>query len=340
MKKAIWLLAVVYVLIGASTVWSDATIETILSSGGLKGMGATEGSQIRRYQDEKMYESTSSKFTGVILSRIGGGTESITITRVDKGIYWILDPKSKTYTEQPIAPIEHKQKEAEPTKREGKPTSRVTKSEFNVKKTGASETINGFACREYLMTWLLEVEDLETKAKTRFLMENHLWNTPQTAAIKKLQAEEQKFHKALAKKIGILSTMEAKQMGMEALSAMANMPDEEMKKGMSRMKNEMAKIEGYSIRTIIGWTAEGDAKSAKGRTEEVKEDKPFDLSGGLGGLISGMAGKVIQKKGQDKAAADKDAPFFTATTEVKSINTDALPADTFDIPKGFKKKAE
>jgi len=56
----------------------------------------------RRYQGDKMLDSTSSKFTAAFLSRIVGGSKFINIIRVDK---------------------------------------QVTKSELNVKKTGGAEKI-------------------------------------------------------------------------------------------------------------------------------------------------------------------------------------------------------
>ena len=154
--RRIGLLIVGMFLLGFhSPVWGDATIESTIKSGGFKGMGAFEGATTRKYQGEKMWDSSSSKFTGAILSRFAGGSESATITRVDKGVYWILDPKNKTYVERPIEAFKRDETGKEGQAQE-KPRVRVTKSEFSVKKTGASETIKGFPCEEYLVTWLLE----------------------------------------------------------------------------------------------------------------------------------------------------------------------------------------
>lgn len=342
MKKFILALMMICLLMSVHPVWGDATIETSISSGGIAGMGAAEVTHTQRYQGKKMFESTSSKFTGAILSKVMSGTEDITITRVDKGVYWDIDMKDQTYSERPIVPIQFKTAGREEAAKEGKSTSRVTKSEFNVKKTGMSETINGFKCEEYVMTWLIEIEDLETKSRSRFLMKNNLWNTPTTSAIGKLQAEQQSFNKALAKKIGMMSPTESKQMGMEALAAMANIPEAEMKKGLGRMQNELAKIKGYPIRTAVSWSTDGDKqKSSKTQKDDASSEETTDLtSGGVGGLFSKFAGKVMQKTVGDKAEGNKDGSFFSSTIEVKSINTDAVPAATFEIPKDFKKEGE
>jgi len=120
--------AVVWFL-GSALAWADATIESTVKSSGFKGMGAFEGAATKRYQGEKMWDSTSTKFTGAIMSRIAGGSENATITRVDKGVYWTLDPKNKTCLERPIEAI----KRGEPGKEkpdQEKSKVRVTKSNF------------------------------------------------------------------------------------------------------------------------------------------------------------------------------------------------------------------
>jgi hypothetical protein len=331
-------IAAMFLLLMTGPAWPDASVETGFKTSGLQGLGAAEGTSQSRYQGDKKWEAASTRFTGAILSRLAGGGETITITRVDKGVYWTLDPKGRTYQESPIVLPRAKSEERE--KGTDKPTARITKSEFSVKKTGASETINGFPCEEYLITWLLEMEDLETKAKSRSTMVTNLWTTPETAPIRKVQAEEQKFNRALAKKLGTeMSPEEAKQLGMAAMASMSRASQDEIQKGLLRVKDEMAKIKGYPIRTTINWNLEGE-KSERAGQEEKAEGQKSDYSGGLGGLISGALGRATRKKAEEKTASPdgKGAPFFSTTVEVKSLTADSLPAETFEIPAGYGKK--
>ena len=329
---------VFFLSLAGARAWGDASVETFFKTGGFKGMGAAEGLTTHRYQGEKKWESGNLKFTGAILSRLAGSSETVTITRMDKGVYWNLDVKNRTYTETPIKPLKL-EPEDRPKREEKpeKPTTRVTRSEFSVKKTGATETINGFPCEEYLITWLLELEDLETKAKTRSTMQTNLWTTPETAAIKKVQSEEQRFNQALAKKLASdISLEEARQMGLAAMMSMSRASQEDIKKGLVQVKNEMAKIKGYPIRTVISWNVEGDSRPGGARKEAREE--PTDVSSGVGGLISGLLGKAVQKKVEEKAAGDPGAPFFASTIEVKSMNADPVPAGDFEIPAGYVRK--
>jgi hypothetical protein len=315
-------------------------VETYFSTGGIKGMGAAEGVMIHRIQGEKKWDSSNLKFTGAVLSKLAGETETVTITRVDKGLTWALDTKKRSYSETPIKPlkmpaVEKPQREEKPEK----PTVRITKSEFSVKKTGANETINGFPCEEYLVTWLLEMEDLETKALSHSTMMTNLWTTPETAVIRKVQSEEQRFNRALAKLLGTeMSTEEARQMGMAAMAAMSRASQEEIQKGLVRVKNEMAKIKGYPIRTVIHWNSEGQGREGGGREDAAKQEKPTELSGGLGGLVSGLLGKAVQKKTEEKMAGEKGAAFFSSTMEVKSLSADPVSEASFDIPAGYVKR--
>jgi hypothetical protein len=340
MKITGMLILVVFVFFGNCPVWADATVESSIKSSGFKGMGAFEGTSSRKYQGEKMWDSTSSRFTGAILSRVTGGSETATITRVDKGVYWTLDPKNKTYAERPIEAIKMGEPGKEKPEQE-KSKVRVTKSEFSVKKTGASETINGFPCEEYLVTWLLEMEDMETKAKSRSTMTNNLWTTPETATIRKVQAEERAFHKAYAQKLGIqMSPEEAKQMGIEAFAAMSGASKEEIEKGFMKVREEMAKIKGYPIRTVVNWSVEGDKIEGAEKEEKASSESSSQTPTSVGGFLSGLSKGITQKVMKDKGSTSgqKEGATFSTTHEVKAIHADSVPAEVFEVPPGYSKK--
>ena len=327
-------------LLGNGLAWGDSTIESMVKTGGIKGMGASEGTLIKRYQKDKKWESVSTKFTGAILSRVVGGSEETSITRLDKGVYWNLDPKNHSYVERPIEVF----RKEDPSKERGekeKPKARVTKSEFTVKKTGASETINGFACEEYLITWLLEMEDLETKAKSRSTMTTNLWTTPETATIRKAQAEEQEFQKAYAQKLGLtISPDEAKQLGMEALGSVSGARPEEIQKGLVQVKEEMSKIKGYPIRTLVNWSIEGERAASAGTGEKTSSGSIPEIPKSVGGLLGELAGRVAQKMAGEKPSSTggKEGTFFSSMTEVKAVNADPVPSDIFEIPAGYVRK--
>lgn len=334
MKKSSLIMMLVALFALISTAWADVTVESTMKSGGFKGTGAYEGTSIKRLQADKQSDASSIKFTGAIMSFVAGATEQIHITRLDKSVEWNLNSKKKTYTEREIAPfnreeLKDKEKKAEKSK------VRIIRSEFKVKKTGESEQINGFPCQEYLVSWLLEMENIETKEKITNMMNSNLWTTPETASIKKLQAEEMAFTKAYVKKIGLtMKPEEMKQFGMEMFTKMSGASEKDMEKGFATLKKEMGKIKGFPIRTVVSWNVESDKQAAAAREASSDDsEKPTNLTGGITGLISGFLGK----KAKDSAKPDENAPLFSSTIEIKSISTDSVPSDTFEIPAGYTK---
>ncbi len=321
-------------------------VESFIQFGGFGGSGAYEGTTITRLQGDKQIETSSIKFTGPVLSWVAGTSETTIITRIDKGVIWTLDTKKKAYVEEPLAGFDIKDLDGgqdmgadDEADEEDKPQAKVTRSEFQVKKTGAKQSINGFACEKYLMTWLIELQDLETKEKTSNTMKTNLWTTPETPAIKKLQSEQKAFSQAYMKKLGIkVSPHEMQQFGMGAFAMASRASDEELAKGFEKFRKEMTKVKGFPIRTVVNWSVAGDRPAAPEPQEKpggisIPTGKD-DLLGGLGGMVS----KAVSQKASDSARPNTDAPFFSSTTEVKTISIDALPAGTFDIPSGYKRQ--
>jgi len=339
MKRTGILTFAIIFFLGIGPVWADATIESFITSSGVQGMGAFEGTAVKKYQGEKLWDQSSTKFTGAILSRISGGGESINITRVDKGVYWALDPKERTFTERPIEAFKKGEMEKEKPE-QGKNRVRVTKSEFSVKKTGASETINGFPCEEYLLTWLMEMEDIETKAKSSSKMTNNLWTTPETATIRKAQEEELFFSKALAQKMGLqVSPEEAKKMGFETFAAMSGASPTEIEKGFMRLQEEMSKVKGYPIRSVVNWSMEGD-KAVPAEKSEKEGSGPSEIPKSVGGFLSGLSKGISQKMLGEKGSApgQKEGGSFSTKYEVKALRVDGVPAEVFEVPAGYTKK--
>jgi hypothetical protein len=185
------------------------------------------------------------------------------------------------------------------------------------------------------------MEDLETKAKSKSTMTTNLWTTSETATIRKAQADEQEFQKAYARKIGLsISPDEAKQLGMEALGSMSGAPPEEVQKGLMRLKEEMSKIKGYPIRSVVSWTLEGEKVAGAGKEEKTSSESAPESLKSIGGLLGGLAGRVTQKMAGEKPSSTggKEGPFFSSITEVKAIHVDSISADVFEIPAGYVKK--
>ena len=71
------------------------------------------------------------------------------------------------------------------------------------------------------------------------------------------------------------------------------------------------------------------------RTGDHRWARPRDTSGGLGGLLGGLAQKAVAKKAGGDDADKRRATVMTSTNEILKVATN-LPADDVAIPAGFK----
>jgi hypothetical protein len=307
----------------------------------LTGLGSTEVNAVTQYQDYKRAEDKTTKMVGGIGGMLAGKPQtSVAITRLDKDLVWDLNPPKKTYTERPIAlpPATETRAERRQSGPEQKPY-KIVKSEVKVTKTGATKTINGFACTEYVVTWEVVLEDTASKGKVTQVMTTDMWNTPLTDQLKRAKAIESEFGKKLAEKLGVgLSPDEANQLGAGMLTSMYGLDAKETEGKMGEVGKEMAKVEGYPIVTEVKWQVKNDSAAAKKPArsdggEATPKEEPEEPPTSLGGFIGNKIAKQIVKDDKPK----EEGVMFSSYHEVKSVSLDAIPETTFEIPDGYKK---
>jgi hypothetical protein len=326
--------------------WADVVIERYSRSDGVGGIGAFENTVVQATAATAQREENHLKFTGGFMGavqKMAGMGASIRITRLDRDVVWTLDAEKKTYTERPLSARGERERPSPAQPRPGDPRAKdtgepsdvvITKNEFKVEKTGASKTINGFPCEEYLMTWLVETKNTKTGETGKSLMTNHLWTTPETPEIRAAQAEEQAYSRAYLKKIGLdISPAEAQKF----LAGLRGVGEEEQQKALTRLSGELSKVHGFTIVTDLTWTGEGSG----GEANEGGAPRSGGAQPGLNEMM-GQLGKLFgggqKKSGSEPAATggeEKKGSLFNLYSEVKSIRT--VPADPtrFEVPPGF-----
>jgi hypothetical protein len=333
--KSLRLMLLVLVTLMVGSALADLKMETFTRASMLTGLGSTEVSAVTQYQGEKRAENNTTKMVGGIGGMFAGKPQtSIEITRIDKDLIWEVNPPKKNYTERPIALPAGTETKAERRQsgQEQKPY-KIVKSEIKVTKTGATKTINGFACTEYLITWEVVLEDTASKGKVTQVMTTDMWNTPLTDQLKKAQAIEAEFSKKLMQKLGVsLSPEEANQLGAGMLTSMYGLDAKETAGKLEQVGKEMAKVEGYPIVAEVKWQVKNDSVAGKPEPKEEPEEPPTSIGGFIGNKIA----KQIAKDEKPK----EEGVMFSSYHEVKSISLDALPETSFEVPDGFKKVEE
>lgn len=336
----------------ATSAVADVTVERFVRSGGLAGLGSNETTAVEKMSGAKKREATSTKLTGSLAGFLGSLAKEIkndTLTDVTKDSVWTFDHEAKTYSRSTISDA-YKSAESrsqEQTSREkktekgDKSETKVVRNEVTVNETGQTKDLNGFPCSQYIITWLLELEDTKTGERTKTVMTTELWNTPETRETRALAKEEADFDRVYWKKAGVdVSTEERKSLGVSALGALMNQDDKSVQAGMKDLQDKLSKIKGFSISTSIRWQVnpkEGAGeKAAKKKVKSEDED-----SGSRGGFFSALR-KAIKRdvtgSDQQEVEADENAAkgvLFDSYTEIRKISVSAILASEFQVPAGY-----
>ncbi len=341
---------------------ADVTVERFTRTIGLGGVGANESTSITKIRGLKKREKINMKFTGSLgefVTKMGGPMEMDSIIDINKDTVWTMDHKKKTYTVNKISTEMEKMKwqqapEEEKKQKEKKPKIKIIKNEFSVKETGEKKTINGFNCKKYLLIWLVETENLETKEHAKNTMTSELWNTELTKELQALQKEELEFNQAYLKKLGVeISPQDEQRFGLGMMSGFLGTDEKAMEENMKKLTKELSKIKGYTIASNIKWEhdsgsmrkeREESAKNEKVEEPEEEESEYVDVSQGIGGFLAGVAKKTAEKKLKEekkkreaeKENKGKENVVFQLYSEIKKVSVSKINESEFVVPSDYK----
>jgi hypothetical protein len=250
-----------------------------------------------------------------------------------------IDHKRKEYTATTLEKWAETQKKeagggAEEAKPEEKTESdvRITKSEFKVRNTGETKTINGFACTKYQSVWTIEWENVKTGEKGTDRLETAVWTTPVSDALREAQDEEMKFSRAYLQAVGLdADKLQQDVLGTQWLALLGGFDPaaggSKMNPKETSVAQEMKKIEGYPI------VIDGQYTPAP-RIQAAAEEKPSG-GGGIGGALGKIGGGLLKKKPKPE---EEKAPAIKFYTEVLSLSAAAVDPNELAPPANYKKK--
>lgn len=201
--------------------------------------------------------------------------------------------------------------------------------EFSLKESGQTRTINGYDCREVIMTITTHEKGKKIEEAGGMVMTTHLWLGPNIPAVKEIEDFDQRYAKAMDLMSGMGS---AEQMAM--ISAMY--PG--MKDMIGKMQAENVNMKGTAILTemtveTIKTQAQISAEKDRAQSQEGEATGVSSVRG-----IGGLLGRRLAKKKESEPAGSKDrATLMTTTHELLKIETSVSDADVA-IPAGFKEK--
>jgi hypothetical protein len=312
--------------------------------------------------DVKAQQKTQTKFEGMlgrVMNLFGGskakdgivqtvvvkgdrkatlGPDSGEIIDLDEEKIYELNFKNKSYKVKTFAELhkefEDARQKAEEQARKSEdrekkdPNEKQMEVAFDIKDTGQKREINGYSCRQVVMTIAVHEKGKTLEQAGGLLMTADNWMAPTIAAMK----EVADFDVRYVRKLGIEAS------ARDFAQAMAMYPG--MKDAMARLQKENVNAEGTAVQTIMTVQTVTTAEQAAAKKDEERPSP--------GGALGGMLGRFGRKKAEepkDKEPAQASAApsggnkstFMTTTSELVSVSTAIAPAE-LQIPAGFKQK--
>jgi hypothetical protein len=253
-----------------------------------------------------------------------------------------LDLKKKSYTVKTFDEMRRQLKEqqekmakaAKDDKKEEQPQKQM-EFDFSLKETGQKRTINGYDCREVLMTITMHEKGKTIEESGGMVITSHTWLGPDIPATKEISDFDLRYAKAMDLTFGAGGS--AEQMAM----ATAMYPG--MKEMMGKMQVESVNMKGAQILTEMTMESAMNAAQAQS-TQEQKQDNSSSAGltsvRGIGGMLGGLRKKKTTEEDSaaNTAAKPKNrATLMTMTHELLKVET-SVPDSAMAVPADFKLK--
>jgi hypothetical protein len=375
-----WFPALAVALTLAAPVSADVVLKQKTVSEGLGGFGNSVSEKTLVVSGDKSRSDEVSTYTGRFKGLAGGKPQNtVSITRLDKELIWSLEPEKKQYSELTFEQMraQYEKGAAEAQKAQAGPSDQDMSFTIDVKKTGAKQTISGFACEQVVITCVGKGTKPVQGQPTEIHMVYDQWLSTKVPGADEMSA----FSRRYAEKMGL-------EIGASNMSPMAR---QMYGRGFKEMMAKFKDVQGYPVKSVFtvetpatpeqqqamaqagqaqAQAAEAmeqaEAERAKAEQAKADQEKAEDVqdagqlgqdaaSGGnvagkLGGFLGKKLGKSAAKKA-DKKAEEKSkemasmgsgtagGPLLKVVTEVVEITATAAPAGSFDVPAGYKKKS-
>jgi hypothetical protein len=254
-----------------------------------------------------------------------------------------LDVKRKTYRVMTFAELRQRMEEAKAKaekaareeqakqKAEPPPANQPEDSveiDFDVKSTGQKRAINGFDTSQVVVTVTVREKGKTLEQNGGLAITTDMWMAPRMPAMKELMDFEMQFAQKL------YGPMIAGASPQDMASVMAIYPM--LKPALEKMNAEQSKVEGTAILTTVKVEAVKSAEQIAQEQKQTEESSKPNLTGGVGGLLGGLARRAAQKK-VDGDGPQPRAMVMTTTSELLKVANAVSDADVA-VPAGFKQQ--
>lgn len=259
---------------------------------------------------------------------------------LDEEKIYEIDMRGKTYKVLTFEELRRRMQEAQ--EKAKKQSAEATKTEpgeqnveidFDLKESGQKKAINGYDCREVVMTITVRQKGKTLEQGGGMVLTSNTWLGPRIAAMKEIA----EFDRRYAEKMQFASMFggSAEQFAM----AMAMYPG--MKQAMGKFQAENVNMDGTPILTVMRMEAAQNPEQAQQQQRSQAREESTDVTS-VRGVLGGLGRKMARKKAESAKTESSDASpgratIFTVNHELIKVSGNVAASDVA-IPAGFKEK--
>jgi hypothetical protein len=219
-------------------------------------------------------------------------------------------------------------------------------AKVSVNKTGEKAQFAGYDAERVTITASQPCQDKETGSICEVALILDQWTAPGFAE----SAEVRKYYTAYAAKMGFdpANSQDAVQRAKGMFSQYQGI--------WSEVASKMQNVKGYPVRSsftlALGGAQCKDSKAQQAQTDQTQAAQPDNSPSALAGAMAGKLGGLFHKNKSDAdapvaqptpaitpvAVPEGDVVLMTVSSQLTSVSTDAVSADAFSVPVGFKRQ--
>jgi hypothetical protein len=288
----------------------EGVINTVAVKGNRKVTASEDSSEIIDLDEQKIYNLNLKKKT----------YEVVTFAEMRRRLQETQEKAAKAARDE--------NREAKQPENQKQPEDQM-EIDFSLKESGQKRNINGYDCREVVMTITARQKGKTLEQAGGMVMTSHIWLGPNIPATKEIAEFDQRYAKAMEGVFGPGAS--ADQMAM----ATAMYPG--MKDMIGKMQVESVNMQGAQILTETTMESVKSQEQMSQQSEQKQESSGMSGLGGIGGMLGR---RIARKKEPEGGSADKPSNRSTIMTmnhELLKVSTTVDPSE-LAIPAGFKEK--
>ena len=276
------------------------------------------------------------------------------IVDLDEEKVYELDMKAKTYKVTTFDEMRRRMLEAQERAKnspaaqkssaEPKNDAKQMQIDFDLKESGQKKDINGYNCREVVMTITVHEKDKTLEQSGGMVMTTHEWLAPRIAAMKEITDFDRRYAEKLRPpSLFAVGAPSADQMA--AAAAMYPM----LKDAMGKFQAENVNMDGTPILMVMTTDTVANPEQMQQQQQQPQQaqqnDNTTNVPTSIGGLIGGFGRRAARNRSQQQQQQQQESgsstpgrsTMMTMNHEVIKVATDVSAAD-LAIPPGFKQK--